>query len=179
MESPQVGLARGLARTDRAQLEILLPLRAASQVRDPVVRSFWESEFGRYDPRFLQEAIAPVQNMVGQLLMAPPIRNIIGQVRSTIDPRFMMDDGRILIANLAKGRLGEEKANLLGALLVTQFQLAAMEFANLLKGLFGAFRNPTAHGARNIWPMPEDDALDLFSLASYVHRRIDRATNRP
>lgn len=96
------------------------------QVADPVVRGFWETEFARYEPRFLQEAIAPIQNKVGQLLMAPPLRNILGQVRSTIDPRFMIDDGRIIIANLAKGRLGEEKANLLGALLVTQFQLAAM-----------------------------------------------------
>lgn len=101
------------------------------QVRDPVVRAFWEEEFTQYDARFRQEAIAPIQNKVGQLLMAPPIRNILGQVRSTIDPRFMIDDRRILIANLAKGRLGEEKANLLGALLVTQFQLAAMSRADV------------------------------------------------
>lgn len=101
------------------------------QVDDPAVRSFWETEFARYDPRFLQEAISPIQNKVGQLLMAPPIRNILGQVRGKIDPRFMMDDGRILIANLSKGHLGEEKSNLLGALLVTQFQLAAMGRADI------------------------------------------------
>lgn len=100
------------------------------QVRDPVVRAFWLNEFGRYDQRFLQEVIAPIQNKVGQLLMAPPIRNIFGQVKSKIDPRFMMDHGRILIANLSKGQLGEDKANLLGALLITQFQLAAMERAD-------------------------------------------------
>lgn len=101
------------------------------QVRDPAVKTFWETEFARYDPRFLQEAIAPIQNKVGQLLMAPPIRNIIGQVKSKIDPRFLIDDGRILIANLSKGRLGEERASLLGALLVTQLQLAAMERAEV------------------------------------------------
>jgi len=100
------------------------------QVQDPAVRAFWLQEFGRYDKRFLQEVIAPVQNKVGQLLMAPPIRNIFGQVQSKIDPRFMMDHRRILIANLSKGRLGEDKANLLGALLVTQFQRAAMERAD-------------------------------------------------
>lgn len=101
------------------------------QVRDPALKAFWETEFARYDPRFLQEAIAPIQNKVGQLLMAPPIRNIIGQVKSKIDPRFLIDDGRILIANLSKGRLGEERASLLGALLVTQLQLAAMERAEM------------------------------------------------
>ena len=100
------------------------------QVRDPAVHAFWVNEFERYDERFKQEVIAPVQNKVGQLLMAPPIRNIFGQVKSKIDPRFMMDDRRILIANLSKGRLGEDKANLLGALLVTQFQRAAMERAD-------------------------------------------------
>lgn len=100
------------------------------QVKDPMVRSFWVSEFGRYDKRFLQEAVAPVQNKVGQLLMAPELRNILGQVKSRIDARFMMDNRRIFIANLSKGKIGADKANLLGALWVTQFQLAAMARAN-------------------------------------------------
>jgi hypothetical protein len=101
------------------------------QVKDPVVRSFWLDEFGRYDERFLREAIAPIQNKVGQLLMAPPIRNIFGQVKGRFDARFTMDRGRIFIANLSKGLIGDDKANLLGSLLVTQFQLAAMERADM------------------------------------------------
>jgi hypothetical protein len=96
------------------------------QIKDPIVKSFWRDEFENYDRRFLNEAIAPIQNKVGQLLMAPPIRNIFGQVRTKVDPAFMMDDRRIFIANLSKGKLGEDKANLIGAILVTQFQLAAM-----------------------------------------------------
>lgn len=96
------------------------------QVKDPVVRVFWTTEFENYDRKFLLEAIAPIQNKVGQLLMSPHVRNILGQVRSRIDARFMMDNGRIFIANLSKGALGADKANLLGALWVTQFQLAAM-----------------------------------------------------
>ncbi|MDE2107503.1 MAG: type IV secretion system DNA-binding domain-containing protein, partial [Patescibacteria group bacterium] len=83
------------------------------QVKDPMVRSFWSNEFEGYDSRFLHEAIAPIQNKVGQMLMAPHLRNILGQVRSRIDARFMMDDGRIFIANLSKGKLGGDKANLL------------------------------------------------------------------
>jgi hypothetical protein len=96
------------------------------QVKDPSVRTFWVKEFASYEKKFLAEILSPVRNKVGQLLMAPPMRHILGQVTSTFDPRFMMDNGRILIANLSKGRLGEDKANLLGAILVTQFQLAAM-----------------------------------------------------
>ncbi len=101
------------------------------QVKNPAVRSFWLHEFELYGKQFAQEAIAPVQNKVGQLFMAAPVRNILGQVRSKIDARFMMDTGRIFIANLSKGQLGHDKANLLGALLVTQFQLAAMGRANV------------------------------------------------
>ena len=101
------------------------------QVKDSSVRSFWSDEFTSYDDRFLAEVLSPVRNKVGQLLMAPPMRHVLGQVHSTFDPRFMMDRGRILIANLSKGRIGEDKANLLGAILVTQFQLAAMSRADM------------------------------------------------
>src|SRR5262249_31161572 len=76
--------------------------------------------------RFMREAIAPIQNKLGQFLLNPVVRNILGQVRSKINFRFIMDEGRLLIANLSKGHLGHDKANLLGSLLAAQFQLAAM-----------------------------------------------------
>ena len=101
------------------------------QVNDPFVREFWTDEFASYDARFMREAIAPIQNKIGQFMMNPPIRNILGQVKSKIDFRFMMDTGRVFIANLSKGKLGADKANLLGSLLTTQFQLAAMSRANV------------------------------------------------
>jgi type IV secretory pathway TraG/TraD family ATPase VirD4 len=101
------------------------------QVKDPVVRSFWVDEFARYDRRFLQDAVAPIQNKVGQLLMSSQLRNVLGQVQRKIDARFMMDGQRIFVANLCKGKLGADKANLMGALLVTQFQLAAMARADV------------------------------------------------
>ncbi|TAL05005.1 MAG: DUF87 domain-containing protein, partial [Verrucomicrobia bacterium] len=100
------------------------------QVKDPFVRSFWTEEFASYDARFVREAIAPIQNKIGQFLMNAPIRNILGQVKSKIDFRFIMDTGRVFIANLSKGKLGADKANLLGSLLTTQFQLAAMSRAD-------------------------------------------------
>ena len=101
------------------------------QIKDPMVRSFWVDEFENYDKRFLNEAIAPIQNKVGQLLMSPHVRNILGQVRSRINARFMMDHGRIFIADVSKGKLGADKSNLMGAMLVTQFQLAAMSRADI------------------------------------------------
>ena len=101
------------------------------QVKDPSVRSFWVNEFEHYGERFLHEAVAPIQNKVGQLLMSPHLRNILGQVRGRIDARFMMDTGRIFIADVSKGKLGADKSGLVGAFLVTQFALAAMSRADV------------------------------------------------
>lgn len=105
--------------------------QVVSQVEDPLIKGFWEKEFAAYDKKFRQEAIAPVQNKVGQFLGTPIIRNIVGQVKSTVDFDFIMNNGYIFIANLSKGQLGEDKANLLGSLLVSQFQLAAMGRATI------------------------------------------------
>ncbi|MDB5324507.1 MAG: hypothetical protein JWM57_76 [Phycisphaerales bacterium] len=101
------------------------------QVTDSAVLQFWTGEFAQWDERFRAEAIAPIQNKVGRLLLSPVNRAILGQVKSKLDFRFMMDRRRIFIANLSKGRLGADTSNLLGALLVTQFQLASMGRANI------------------------------------------------
>jgi hypothetical protein len=100
------------------------------QIKDPFIRAFWAEEYEGYDTRFRREAIAPIQNKLGQFLMNPAVRNILGQIRTKVNIPFIMDNERILIANLAKGRLGGDKANLLGSLLVTQFQLGAMARAD-------------------------------------------------
>lgn len=100
------------------------------QIKDPMVRSFWINEFEMYDKKFLQEIISPIQNKVGQLFFAPPIRHVLGQVRTKVNFRFMMDNRRIFIANLSKGHLGETHSNLLGSLLVTGFEIAALSRAD-------------------------------------------------
>src|SRR5208283_2523993 len=100
------------------------------QITDPFIRAFWAEEFASYDERFKREAIAPIQNKIGQFLLNPVVRNILGQVKKKVDIPFVMDHGRLFIANLSKGQLGHDKANLLGSLLVTQFQLGAMARAN-------------------------------------------------
>ncbi|GEP44451.1 hypothetical protein BGE01nite_37420 [Brevifollis gellanilyticus] len=97
-----------------------------NQVTDPFLCDFWENEYESWDTRFMREAIAPIQNKVGQLLLSPVIRNIIGQVSNKVSIPFVMNEGRIFIANLSKGEIGHDKSNLLGSLLITQFQLAAM-----------------------------------------------------
>lgn len=97
-----------------------------AKIKDPVVKSFWVDEFAKYPDRFMAEAIAPIQNKVGQFLSNPLIRNIVGQTKTSIDIREVMDKQKILIVNLAKGRIGEDTSALLGAMLVTRLQLAAM-----------------------------------------------------
>jgi type IV secretory pathway TraG/TraD family ATPase VirD4 len=99
--------------------------RLLAHARDPVIRAFWEQEFTTWNERYASEAIAPVQNKVGTLLSPPVLRNMLGQVRSSLDIRRLMDKGRVLIVNLAKGKLGESPTHLLGALLATAFAQAA------------------------------------------------------
>ncbi len=95
-------------------------------VQDPIVRSFWVTEFARYSQKYETEATAAIQNKVGQFVSNALIRNIIGQTKSTINMRKIMDEGKILILDLSKGRIGEDNSRLLGALLITKIQLAAM-----------------------------------------------------
>lgn len=103
------------------------------QVKDPVVKAFWVNEFARYADRFATEATAAIQNKVGQFISNPLIRNIIGQVKSAIDMRKIMDEGKIIIFNLSKGKIGEDNSRLLGALAITKLQLAAMSRVDTLE----------------------------------------------
>jgi energy-coupling factor transporter ATP-binding protein EcfA2 len=95
-------------------------------VRDPITHRFWEEEFAGYDQRFRTEAIAPILNKAGQFATSPNVRAIIGQTSPKFDLAFAMDNHRIIIANLAKGVIGEQASNLLGSLLVSHLQLVAM-----------------------------------------------------
>jgi len=102
-----------------------------SHVQDPVVRNFWVTEFGSWNEKFATEAVAPILNKVGAFVANPVIRNIVGQPKSTMNIRHIMDNGKILIVNLSRGLLGEDNAGILGALMVTKIQLAAMSRADI------------------------------------------------
>lgn len=99
--------------------------RLLRRCRDPIIRAFWTEEFVRYHDRFAIEAVAPLQNKIGLLLSEPAIRHTVGQVRSTIHIDRIMNHGRVLIANLSKGKLGAHPSHLIGAMLTTAFAQAA------------------------------------------------------
>ena len=96
------------------------------KMHDPVLKQFWLNEFDGYTDKLLVEAISPIQNKVGQFTSSPLIRNIIGQAKSSFNLREIMDQKKILIMNLSKGAVGEGGAQLLGAMMITKMQLAAM-----------------------------------------------------
>lgn len=96
------------------------------KMQDPVLKQFWLNEYDGYTDKLLVEAISPIQNKVGQFTSSPLIRNIIGQPKSSINLREIMDQKKILIMNLSKGAVGEGGAQLLGAMMITKMQLAAM-----------------------------------------------------
>lgn len=100
-------------------------------VSDPVVRNFWTIEFASWNERFMTEAVAPILNKVGAFVANPLVRNIIGQPKSSFNIRKIMDENKILIVNLSRGLVGEDNAALLGALLVTKVQMAAMSRADI------------------------------------------------
>jgi len=100
--------------------------RVYPKIKDPVVKSFWLNEFDKWEDKFRKEAVAAIQNKVGQFLSSFVIRHIVGQPKSSIDMRDIMDNEKILIVNLSKGRIGEDAMRLLGGMIVTKIQLAAM-----------------------------------------------------
>jgi Type IV secretion-system coupling protein DNA-binding domain len=100
--------------------------KIVARVRDPLVKNFWQLEFAKFNEKYRQEAVAPILNKIGQFFSNEVIRNILGQSKSTIDFRDIMDNNKILIANLSKGRLGEENSDLLGSLLISKLQIATM-----------------------------------------------------
>lgn len=127
LETPDANLL-GITRmlTDKKYRNTVL-----SQVQDLTVKSFWVNEFAAWNDKFATEAVAPILNKVGAFTANPLIRNVIGQPKSSFDIRELMDEGKILICDLSRGRLGEDNAATLGALLITKIQLAAMSRANI------------------------------------------------
>ncbi len=104
--------------------------QVVDNVTDISVKSFWVDEYAKFTDRYAQEATPAIQNKIGQFAGNPLIRNIIGQSKSSFDLRKIMDEKKILIVNLSKGRVGEGNARLLGSMLITKIYLAAMSRAD-------------------------------------------------
>ncbi len=115
-----LGITRMLVDKDYRQVII-------NNLKDPMVKAFWVHEYEQWKEQFRNEAIAPIQNKVGQFLSSSIIRNIVGQQESTIDIFNLMNEGKIFLVNVSKGRIGEDNSALLGAMIITKLQLAAME----------------------------------------------------
>ncbi len=97
-----------------------------AQVSDPVMLNFWRTEYDVMNDKQRVESIASIQNKLGQFVSTPMIRNILSHPTSSIDLADIMNSGKILLVNLSQGKLGEDNAALLGAMIITQIQLAAM-----------------------------------------------------
>jgi len=129
LEVPQttlLGVTRLLA-DDNYQKYILF------QVKDPVIKKFWEEEFREMkgNQRLITEALSPIQNKVGRFLASSTIRNILGQAKSTIKMDEIMDNKKIFLVNLAKGKIGEDNSTLLGAMIINRLEFMAMQRANV------------------------------------------------
>lgn len=105
--------------------------KVVENVSDSAVKSFWVDEFANYTERMAAEAVPAIQNKIGQFTANPLVRNIIGQPKSSFDIRKLMDEQKILIMNLSKGRIGDTNTSLLGSMLITKIYLAAMSRAEV------------------------------------------------
>ncbi len=115
-----LGIPRMLVDKDYRQ-------KIISNLKDPVIKAFWVHEYEAWQDKFRNEAIAPIQNKVGQFLSTSIIRNVVGQANSTINIFDIMNEGKIFLVNVSKGRIGEDNSALLGGMIITKIQLAAME----------------------------------------------------
>lgn len=102
-----------------------------ANVKDPVVKAFWVNEFASWNDKFASEAVAPVLNKVGAFTANPLIRNVLGQEKSSFNIRKIMDEQKILIVDLSRGKIGEDNASILGSLIITKIQLDAMSRADI------------------------------------------------
>lgn len=98
---------------------------------DPILKNFWVNEYDKMLPRQRQESIASILNKVGQFVSSPIVRNVVNTNQSSFSIEELMANGKILLVNLSQGRLGEDNATLLGAMMITKIQLAAMARVNI------------------------------------------------
>ncbi len=108
--------------------------RVVEKLNDQVLKNFWLNEFAKMSPQMRSEAVSPILNKVGQFLSSQTIRNIVGSPTSTVDLEDMMNQGKIVLVNLSQGKLGEDSSALLGAMIITKMQLAAMNRVYLAEG---------------------------------------------
>lgn len=159
--------------------------KVVDNLKDPVVKSFWVNEFAKYTQRLESEATASIQNKIGQFVTNPLIRNILGQQHSSIDMRKVMDERKILIVNLSKGKIGEDNSALLGAMIITKIQLAAMSRVEMAESerldfylYVDEFQNFATDSFANILSEARKYRLCLVLAHQYIGQLINGENHR-
>ena len=159
--------------------------KIVAKLTDPLVKNFWNLEFAKFNDRYRQEAVSPILNKIGQFFSSEVIRNILGQNKSTIDFRDIMDNKKILIANLSKGKLGEENSNLLGALLISKLQIATMSRVDTPENLrtdffvyIDEFQNFTTDSFAGILSEARKYRLNLILAHQYIAQLSESGTTK-
>lgn len=167
-----LGLPRLLVEKEYRQMIV-------GNVKDPVVKAFWLNEYEEWSAQFRNEAIAPLQNKVGQFLSTELVRNIVGQQKSTINIPNIINTGKIFLVNVSKGKIGEDNSALLGAMLITTLQLAAMERVRIPEEervdfflYVDEFQNFATDSFANILSEARKYRLDLVLAHQYVGQLV-------
>ena len=167
-----LGIPRMLVDRDYRQ-------KIINNLKDPVVKSFWVNEYEEWESRYRNEAIAPVQNKVGQFLNVSFVRNIVGQSKNTIDIEDIMNNQKILLVNVSKGRIGEDNSAILGAMLITKIQSAAMERVRIPEDerkdfylYVDEFQNFATDSFVNILSEARKYRLDLIIAHQYIGQLV-------
>jgi hypothetical protein len=159
--------------------------KIVGNVTDPLVKNFWNKEFAGFNDKYRTEAIAPILNKIGQFFSTDLVRNILGQAKSTIDMRDIMDNRKIFIVNLSKGRLGEDNSNLLGSLIVTKLQLAAMSRVDMPESVradfylyVDEFQNFTSDSFATILSEARKYRLNLILAHQYISQLTESGNEK-
>ena len=158
--------------------------KVTDRLTDPIVKDFWLREYAGWNERYGQEASSAVLNKIGQLVANPLVRHIVGQSHSTINIRQIMDEGKIFIINLSKGKMGEDNSALIGAMLITKIQMAAMSRVDIpneedRRDFFlsiDEFQNFSTDSFADILSEARKYRLSLTLAHQYIRQLIDPST---
>ncbi len=148
-----------------------------ANVINPQVRHFWTIEYERYTDRYRADAIGPILNKVGAFLADPKLNRIFTRNDGQLRLRTIMDEGKVLLVNLAKGKIGEDSAGLLGGLLVTSLGLAAYSRADMAEAkrrsfflYVDEFQNFTTLAIANMLSELRKFAVGMVLAHQYLHQ---------
>ncbi len=155
--------------------------KVVEYITDDMVKRFFAIEFADWSEKFDTDAIIPLVNKLGQFLSDPLLRNIFGQKQNKIDMSKLMNEGKIILINLSKGRLGEENSSFLGSMFLTKIKQAGMERASIPEQdrtdfylYVDEFQNVVTQTFENILSEARKYGLNLTIAHQYVGQIIPK-----